>query len=84
MMNTGNKFMRHEAGTHRFRYLRHPSRLAFFAMEAQKPDNGAHLSGNLRKNFPKCELPHTPGPVADQRCRACRLAAMWEYRLKVS
>jgi hypothetical protein len=28
-------FMRHAAGTHRFRCLRHPSRLGLFAMEAQ-------------------------------------------------
>jgi hypothetical protein len=44
-------FMRHEAGTQRFRCLRHPSRLGLFAMEAQKPDNGARLSRNPRKNF---------------------------------
>jgi len=63
MINPGNKLMRHEAGTHRFRYLRYPTRLAFFAMEAQKPDNSAHLSRNLRKNFPKCERPHTSRPI---------------------
>ena len=44
-------FMRHEAGTHRFRCPRHPSRLGLFAMDAQKPDNGARLSRNPRKNF---------------------------------
>jgi hypothetical protein len=45
------RFMRHEAGTHRFRCPRHPSRLGLFAMDAQKPDNGARLSRNPRKNF---------------------------------
>ena len=44
-------FMREEAGTHRFRCPRHPSRLGLFAMDAQKPDNGARLSRNPRKNF---------------------------------
>ena len=44
-------FMRHEAGTHRFRCPRHPSQLGHFAMGAQKPHNGASLSHNLRKNF---------------------------------
>ena len=28
-----------------------PSRLGLFAMDAQKPDNGARLSRNPRKNF---------------------------------
>jgi len=28
-------FMRHEAGTHRFRCPRHPSRLGLFAMDAK-------------------------------------------------
>jgi hypothetical protein len=44
-------FMRDEAGTHRFRRPRHPSRLGLFAMNAQKPDNGARLSRNPRKDF---------------------------------
>ena len=44
-------FMRHEAGTHRFRCARQPSGLAHFAMDAQKPDNGARLSHNPRKDF---------------------------------
>jgi hypothetical protein len=45
------RFMPHEAETHRFRCPRHPSRLGLFAMDAQKPDNGARLSRNPRKNF---------------------------------
>jgi hypothetical protein len=44
-------FMRHEAGTHRFRCPQHPSRLGLFAMDAQKPDNGARLSRDPRKSF---------------------------------
>jgi hypothetical protein len=43
--------MRDEAGTYRFRCPRHPSRLGLFAMDAQKPDNGARLSRNPGKNF---------------------------------
>jgi hypothetical protein len=45
------RFMSHEAGIHRFRCPRHPSRLGLFAMDAPKPDNGACLSRNPRKNF---------------------------------
>jgi hypothetical protein len=44
-------FMRREAGTRRSRCQRHPSRFGLFAMEAQKPDHGARLSRNPRKNF---------------------------------
>jgi hypothetical protein len=44
-------FIRDEAGTHRFRCPQHPSRLGLFAMDAQKPDNGARLSCNPRKNI---------------------------------
>ena len=43
--------MRQEAGTYRFRCLRHPSLVRLFAMDAQKPDNGACLSRASRKNF---------------------------------
>jgi hypothetical protein len=43
--------VRDEAGTRRFRCPRYPSRLGLFAMDAQKPDNGARLSRNPRKNF---------------------------------
>jgi hypothetical protein len=46
-----SRFMRYEAGTHQFRCPRHPSRLGLFATDAQKPDNGARLSRNPRKNF---------------------------------
>jgi len=44
-------FMRDEAGTRRFRCPRNRSRLGLLAMDAQKPDNGARLSRNPRKNF---------------------------------
>ena len=44
-------FMHHEAGTYRFRCPRHPSRLGLFAMDAQKPDNGARLSRDPGKIF---------------------------------
>jgi hypothetical protein len=44
-------FMRHEAGTYRFRCPRHPSRLNLLAMDAQKPDNGARLHRDPGKNF---------------------------------
>jgi hypothetical protein len=44
-------FMRHESGIDRFRCPRHPSRLGLFAMDAQKPDNGARPSRNPSKKF---------------------------------
>jgi hypothetical protein len=45
------RFMRHEAGTHRFLCPRHPWRLGLFPMDAQKTDNGTRLSRNPWKNF---------------------------------
>jgi len=71
------RFMRHEAGTHRVHCPRHPSRLALFAMDAQKPDNGARLSRNPRKNFfPKCELPHTCLPIPERCCLGGRIGTL--------
>jgi hypothetical protein len=39
------------SATYRFRCPRHPSRIGLFAMDAQKPDNGARLSRDPGKNF---------------------------------
>src|SRR6516225_11323133 len=44
-------FMRDEAGTHRFRRPRHPSRLELFGHGRPKTRHGVRLSRNPRKNF---------------------------------
>jgi hypothetical protein len=44
-------FMRHEAETHRFRCLRHPSRLGLFAMEAQNQTVALACPAIRGKNF---------------------------------
>jgi hypothetical protein len=43
--------MRGEAGTHRFRCPQHPSRLGFFAMDAQKPRQWRRPVLQSEKNF---------------------------------
>jgi hypothetical protein len=44
-------FKRDEAGTHRFRCPAAPIAVRAFRHGRAKPDNGARLSGNPRKNF---------------------------------
>jgi hypothetical protein len=61
-------FMRDEAGTRRFRCLRHRSRLGLLPWDAQKPNNCACLSRNPSKIFPKCEASHTSRPISERCC----------------
>ena len=62
-------FMRTEAGPHRFRCPRHPSRLGIFANGPPKPRQWrSPVPQSEQKLFPKCELSHTSRPVPERCC----------------
>ena len=65
---------------------RHPSRLGLFAMDAQKPDNGARCPASREKNFfPECELPHTSRPIPERCCLRERIGTLiWRTPVRKS
>jgi hypothetical protein len=54
-----------------------------FAMGRPKPNNGARLSRNPRKLFPKCELPHTSQPIPERCCFASGQIGAFIWRMPV-